>query len=229
MGLPSQIQPVERTLYHPILKYLEDQGFIGVQEIKKGLDFFDILFMSGRSSFILEVKVERKDGTDPIINGIVQVYRYGVNYGTKNLIVILYPSSTREDMCSVQELDERTLKTKVDAVILTENWCSYETKLTTEEVLSNLKAKIEKRLSDTIRVETASIVIQRGVKILSHLISKYFTDDTSILNAADHLTTDHGLFIRLDYIKKSRIRIQTVDLLAYILVNQILFYFLYSS
>lgn len=231
MGSSFEMHPVERTIYHPILKYLEDLGFVGIQEIKKGTDYVDILFMSGRSTFILEVKVERKGDSDSIISGIVQAYRYGLDYGTKNLIVISYPSSVRESIQSFDEVRERALKSRVEAVILTENWYSYETKFNVEDIFSNLKAKIDRKLIAVMNVESASAVIQKGVKAFSRLINKYYKDERSLIEVANHLTKDYGLFLKLSSskISKARMRNQTIDLLAYILVNQILFYFLYSK
>jgi hypothetical protein len=229
--LPS-IQPTERTLYHPIAKLLEERGFnVVFQEAKIYSGVLDVFFKSGKSSFILEVKIEGKDSTDPIIKGIVQAYRYSLNFPTKNLIVISYPATTRGKIYSISELNERTLKTRVEALILTEFWYEYETKSSLEEIFGNLKAKIDRKISDVMRVEIVSDVIQRVVKKLARLIDRYYKDEQQIKEATNHLTTQFGFF--LDY-KESKVskkleKSQTIHLLAYILVNQILFYFLYSK
>lgn len=224
-----EMHPVERTFYHPILKYLEDIGFTGITEVGKGSDYVDILFVSKHNTFILEVKVERKEDGDSIVKGIVQAYRYGLKHDTTNLIVISFPSSVRETIEYIDELTERTLKTRVEAVILTKHWYSYETKLNVEELLGNLKAKIDNQLIAALRVESASAVIQKCVNTLSRLINKHYKDEEGIKEATKHLTEDYGLFVKFSSKISTKSRDQTIDLLAYILVNQILFYFLYSK
>lgn len=226
-----EMHPVERTLYSPVLSYLIDLGFVGVQEIKRGPNYVDILFEYGKNRYILELKVERRGVSDPIITGIVQAYRYGLTFDTNNLIVISYPSSVSENIHNIYEVEERALRTRVEGIILTENWYSYEKNLNTEEIFSNLKAKIDRKIIAAMKVESASIVLQKGVKVLSRLLNKYYKDEFSIQEIANHLTKDYGLFVKLSSskISKSRMRNQTIDLLAYILANQILFYFLYAK
>ncbi len=230
----SEIQPSERTFYSPVLNFLGEIGFVGLQEIRKDSDYADILFEKETDRFILEIKIDRKGNNKSIISGIVQAYRYGLTYNTKNLLVISYPYDVLADIRDIEQFTERALKRRVEAVILTDFWYSYETKYTVEELLSELNSKIEKKLTAVIRVDSASAVIQKAVLIISNLLNKYYKED-NIRDIADHLTKDYGLFITLSSSKlkksqmRNRMRNQTIDLLAYILINQILFYFLYSK
>lgn len=226
-----EIQPSERTFYPPILKVLGEIGFVGLQEISKDSDYPDILFEKEINRFILEIKIDRTGNRTSIINGIVQAARYGKTYNAKNILVIAYPQDVLADIRDIEQFKDRALKRRVEAVILTDFWYSYETKYTVEELLSELYSKIEKKLTAVIRVDSASIVIQKAVLIISNLLNKYYTEDSNIRDIANHLTKDYGLFTTLSSskIKESKMRNQTIDLLAYILVNQILFYFLYSK
>lgn len=231
MGSSLEMHPVERTLYSPVLKFLDELGFVGIQEIKKGSNYVDILFEYGRYRFILEVKIDRKSVSDPLVDGIVQAYKYGLEFNTTNLIVILYPSSVSENIQNIIEVTQRARTSKVEAVILTKYWHDHKKRLNIEEILSNLKNKFDQEILAVVRVETVSVILQKGVRVLSRLLNKYYKDEKSIQEIANHLTEDYGLFIKLSSsrITKSRMRNQTIDLLAYILVNQIIFYFLYSK
>ena len=228
--------PVERSTYHPILNYLENIGFSGIQEIKRENDFADIFFEVGNSRFIAEIKIRKKSGLDQMNQGIVQAYRYGLNYQTMNIMVIVLPSLVSEDLHNSEEFRDRVMKSRVEAVILTKYWHSYETKLSVEDLLGNLKAKIEQSLNAVASERTASTMIQKSVKNLSRLLNRSYWDEGSIQRLSDELTKDYGLFVALSSpsgdlgkLYNNRRRNQTIDLVAYILVNQILFYFLYSS
>lgn len=185
----------------------------------------------------MEIKIRSKnDNSDQIKHGIVQAYGYGQNYNTQNIIVIVLPEFVTDQISNFQSLSDRVMKSRVETIVLTEYWYAYETRLSVEEILSNLKAKIDKNLSAVMREGIASAVIQRTVQNLSRLLNKHYRDDHIIQEASKELTRDYGLFIKLSshssdkQVRSVRSqRNQTVDLMAYILVNQILFYFLYSE
>jgi type I restriction-modification system DNA methylase subunit len=227
----SELRPVERTFYPPIMRHLEDIGFLGIQEIRKGKDYADILFEAGRNRFLLEVKLDRNETGDALINGIVQIHEYSLNYNTHNLIVIVFPKHVADELSYLAEVSERALKSKVEAVILTGFWHDYTTKLTIEDILGNLKAKIDQNISSSIRIGITSVIIRKGVIALSRIILKHYKNDADLDSATRHLMEDYGLFVKFgtSKISESRKRYQTIDLLSYILVNQILFYFLYAK
>lgn len=227
--------PVERSLYHYILGVLESLQFEAISELKSGSDYIDILFESGRNRFILEVKIGRKNDSrqisDPLVDGIVQAYHYGQENDTKNLIVICYPSFVVEEISTLNEPKEKALRAKVEAAILTQFWAAHEKKLDIEEILTILKHKIEYNLQAQLSVHLTSVIIRKCVCTLSRLINKSYKDEKNLKDALNHLTRDFALYEKLSqHRKKSSItRYETIDLLAYILVNQILFYFLYSK
>ncbi len=227
----DSLHPVERSLYAPILQLLEDMDFIVAQELKNEKNYYDLLIKYEKNSYILEVKIDHKDDSKTLIDGIIQVYNYSIQYNTPNMIVISYPSFTSNKIDILQEVKERALNIHVESVILTENWHSYESKMNVEEIFSTLKNKIDQQIVATVRVETASSIIQQSVKALSKLLNKHYKNEKSLDEIKNHLTKDYGLFITLTNPKigKSKIRNQTIDLLAYILTNQILFYFFYSK
>lgn len=231
----SHPHPVERSLYHYILDVLENLHFEGISELKSESSYIDILFESGRNRFILEVKIDRKTNgqeiSNPLVDGIIQAYHYGLENNTKNLIVICYPSYVVEEILNLGEPKEKALETKVEAAILTQYWWAHEKKRDIVEILNILKNKIEQNIQAQINVVSTSTIIRKCVVTLSRLINKYYKDEENLKDAMSHLTRDFALFEKLSqHRKKSSLsRYETIDLLAFILVSQILFYFLYSK
>lgn len=224
-----ELHPVERSLYPYIVGYLHDIGIESVSELKKASNYVDILFEIGRSRFILEIKIERKNEINPIVDGIVQAYQYGLENNTKNLIVICYPEHVSEQIATLDEVKDKALKTKVESVILTEFWHDYNRHYNIEDVLSTLKFKVEQNIRAQLNVSSTAEIIQKCVTSISRLINKYYRDEERLNETMNYLTQDYGLFIELSQSKTSQKRNQVVDLLAYLLVNQILFYFLYAK
>jgi type I restriction-modification system DNA methylase subunit len=232
-GITHLNRPTERSFYPPLAAYLESLGFEALSEIGSGEGFVDILFRVGKHKFVLELKIDRKDDAKALLDGIAQAYKYSLIYETGNYLTISYPPRAAAELTDDmhEEVKERALKTKVNAEILTDNWIEYTEKLTVEEILSNLKARIDKKLLAVLQVQHASDVIKKCVITLSKLLQKYYHDEKSLEKAARSLTKDYGFFIEATdpEARNKRIRSQTIDLLAYILVNQIIFYFLYSK
>ena len=210
------VQPVERSFYSPILRKIEDLGFEGIQELKKERDYVDIYFESDHSKFILEVKINRKGSSDPIIDGIVQAYKYGLHFGTHNLIVILFPASAVDAVRYGGEVTERALNVKIEAVILTDYWYQHIDRVNASELLENLQSKITQRLTAAKRIDVAAHIIQRGVTALSRILNRKYRNEKTLERIAKHLTHDAGLFVTLSASKitKSRMRNETIDLLG---------------
>lgn len=228
----NEFKIVERTLYTPILNLLGDLGFQGVQEIKRGNDYLDIIFKVEGHIFIVEIKIDAK-GKKQIIDGIVQAYRYSLNEGlrTQNIISICYPPDVAKEIITLSEVSEKALKRRVECILLTENWYDYVTDLSIEDIFNNLKAKIDKKILAAKNIQTASKTIQKAIKHLSILINNSYTDsENNIQKLANYLGKDYGLLTTFNKSKTNKIlRNQVIDLLAYVLVNQILFYFLYAK
>jgi hypothetical protein len=227
--------PVERSVYHYILDVLENLQFEAISELKSGPDYIDIMFERGKNRFIMEVKIDRRTNekqiSNPIVDGIVQAYRYCVDSNVANLIVLCYPSFVVENISTLGELKEKVLRTKIEAALLTPFWPVHERKLDVEEVLSTLKSKIDQNIQSQLSVQLTSAIIRKCVVTLSRLINKYCKDEKQLRDAMDYLLRDFALPEKLGQHRRkgSLTRYETIGLLAYILVNQILFYFLYSK
>jgi len=226
-----KIKPVERSFYAPLIRLLDNLGFTGISEVKPpGTNrYIDILFEHEKESYILEVKIDdKRDPNIALLKGIVQSYEYSMKHGTKNQIVIVYPPDARKEG-SIDEVNEIAIDRTCKCIFLTREW--YElVDFSVKESITQLKGKIEKKLLSAKNIETASGVLQSSIKSLSKLINKEYKDELSIKDLINFLTKDHGLFLSLSRTKNERVlKNQAIDLLSYIIVNQILFYFLYSK
>jgi hypothetical protein len=211
---------------------MEEIGFSGIQEIRTTKDYADILFGTSKARFILEVKIEERTAYDSMMKGIVQAHRYSLDFHTPNYIVAVYPSWARQDLLAQSdELTERALKMNTEATILTENWEDFRRKITVEDLLTTLKAKIDQDILAAHRVEPAATIILRAVETLARILNKHYKDDSLLKEVTADLTEDYGLFLELSRqkVNSTKEKDQTVSLVAYILVNQILFYYLYAK
>jgi type I restriction-modification system DNA methylase subunit len=196
-------------------------------------NYVDIFFEAGVSKFVLEIKVKAKKDLDELPKGIVQAYEYCINFKTTNLIVIVLPPTVVRDISDIAEFSDRVLKSRVESIVLTQYWFTYETNHSIEEILGELKAKVDKQVSAVMQEQIASTVIQKTVKNISRLLNKLYTNQLSVQNAAKELTEGYGLgdfFSNSSFsVDKKKTRNMVIDLIAYILVNQLLFYSLYSE
>lgn len=229
MTSQNKLKPIERSFYAPIIDLLKNKGFKGVQEIGIGNknEYVDILFRYGKRDFIVEIKVN--DSPEELIKGIVQAYRYAQNHNTRNIIIIGYPDDARSPISTIGKFNQTALDRKCKIISLTDVWYDY-TQLSVKEFFSTLQSNIDKKISSLQRIETASRILQDNIKFLSNLINKEFRDKKLFDEILHDLTKSQGLFVSLcgQNTTDKRLRNEVIDLLAYILVNQIIFYFLYS-
>lgn len=230
--LKHYLKPVERSFYVPILGFLKDMGFQGVSEvgIASLKEYMDILFRYNEREYIVEIKVSNT--TEEMLEGIVQAYKYALNHGTKNIIVICYPNDVRNPVSDSEIINKISLDRSCRVISLTEEWHENIDNINLKTYFSTLQSIIDLEHSSILRVETASKILEESVKLLSNLINKEFNDSNLFEEMLTYLTKDQGLFLSLcNSEKRSKIKLrnQVIDLLAYILINQILFYFVYSG
>ena len=81
----------ERTLYPPIINYLEESGFQAIgNTIIQGKEP-DIIFKYGSYTFVIEVKVGKKNAIG--LSAVAQAYDYGRRLKTQNVVILIYPDN----------------------------------------------------------------------------------------------------------------------------------------
>lgn len=150
------------------------------------------------------------------------------------MIVILFPEDVRQSASTIEEYEKRVRNISCESLFLTKSW-QDAVKLSVDQSLSELKSRIDKKLSAPKRIEVVSKVLVESVRLLARLINEHYRNYSLLDEALNYLTRDQGLVLKFDPKKDSQNKLtkkqkgQIINLLAYILVNQILFYFLYSK
>ncbi len=212
----------ERTLYNPIISHLENNGFQAIgNTIVMGKEP-DIIFKYGSLTFVIEVKVGKKENIG--LSAVAQAYDYGRRSKTQNVIILIYPDSIRnspiENFNAIQRI---AIESEIWGIMLTESWTESRA-ITLDFLARQLKLTIDKQLS---KVDFASAV---------KLIGNYATDLNSVVYQirTDELIAEVvnklDLFASIGEIKeKEAAENQVISLASFLLFNQLLFYHVYTK
>jgi hypothetical protein len=214
----------ERSLYAPIIEFLNNLGFKGVQETEiKGL-YPDVVFWWEEKKFILQVKVgeEKKK----LIEGLSDAHEHAELANTKNIIVFVYPSEIRRPL--VADIESIALDTRVVCLLLTE-YIRGRIETKPRSVFQELKTNIETRKLATANLELVVESLRDAVETLSETLRSFSMVD--LQQAIDFVVGRFDLFMGLAESGKEReetLRMTSIDLLSYLLINQILFYHIFQ-
>lgn len=212
----------ERTLYTPIINYLESNGFQAIGNTMVLGKEPDIIFKYGSLTFVIEVKVGKKESVG--LSAVAQAYDYGRRLKTNNVIILIYPEEIRNSPIDNFDVVRRiAVESEIHGVILTESW--NESRVITLEFLARqLRLTIDKQLS---RVDFASAVKLIGdfATDLNSVVFQIKTDElvAEVVNKLD-------LFASIGEIKeKEAAENQVISLASFLLFNQLLFYHVYTK
>jgi len=214
----------ERTLYAPIIEFLKELGFEGaVQETEVSGLYPDVTFWRGDDRFILQVKIGEET---KLVEGMSDSYEHGRRSGISNLIVLVYPSEVRRPL--ITDINKIALDTKIICLLLTKYWAK-KVQLTARQVFAELKTRIDAR-------EVAPPSIDVVVDALSSAVSAFAEtlrslSQLDLKHAIDFVVGRFDMFMALAESKEGEetLRTASLDMLSYLLVNQILFYHVYSK
>lgn len=212
----------ERTLYPPINKYLQELGFHSVTEIKYKAGQLDILAKIDSDVFIIEIKIG--DKSKKLIEGLSQAIRYSKDYDTHNIIVFNYPPEVRSAL--VDDLDYLALNVPVNTAVFTE-YLNYHKDITVSELLSLLKSTIDSKTTE-ISLNTVIQIISESIQEINSTLKKISEEDMEKLITL--ITGKFDLFMALSELKKEdEVKDMAINIIGYLIVNQILFYHVYSK
>lgn len=243
----------ERTLYPILLKIFEELGFSGVQEISlSGRKYPDIKISYKDNAFYVQVKIGKLDTLRDILNDISKLMARREMYSQIKDVIgfigVKFEESIRK-IPLVTGREEQILRnaienTKVFVVIsafkeerplfyIIDGDISFsEAK---QQIVEKLKEFIEER-KVLINPESVVRLLKEYTNELAFILRAYYLSQPS--EALVNLVGDISLFKSLLGVKEEDInkllknedyKAAIVDLLAFILVNQILFYYLYSK
>ncbi|HEC86850.1 MAG TPA: SAM-dependent DNA methyltransferase, partial [Thermoplasmatales archaeon] len=227
----------ERSLYKPVSKILEKYDFKNIQEVRSGKGYIDIECFYDSYKIIVEIKIE-----DPrtkwknLLDGVAQAYSYSKSTNASGFIVLEYPSTVRRPLEITPEIVEQIVSTiPMNAIVLTDFWTNRfigKKQITTPNLIRRCREKIDVFITQEERDISFDFVIEtirESVNAISGMLRKVSGE-----KLGDVLNTVVGrfdLFLSLGEQKKEDIeglRLAAVDLASYLLVNQILFYHVYS-
>jgi len=214
----------ERSLYAPLNNYLKELGFNSASEIKCSKGQLDILASKDDKCYIIEVKIG--DGKEKIIQGLAQALRYAKDNDTGNVIVINYPESIREE--DTENLDEVALMTVTNTFLSTE-YLTETKDVSAKQLFDELNAlHLSKRRTGIVDINLVIKAISQSIKNINSIIKLLNKKDVEQL--MDLITGKLDLFVALSPVKKKDvIEDMALTLISYLLVNQMLFYHIFSK
>jgi len=213
----------ERSLYPPLYKYLEDLGFDSMSEIRYQSGQLDILAKFKEEPFIIEIKIG--DKSKKLIEGLSQAMRYAKDHNTHNIIVINYSSEIRSAL--VDDLDYLSLNSTVNSLVLT-NYLNYSKDITPKSLFSLLKTKIISQQYDISDLKTVVRITSESIQEINSTLRKISEEDMEKLIKL--ITGKFDLFMALSELKKKdEVKDMALNLIGYLLVNQMLFYHVYAK
>ncbi len=227
------MKATERTYYPYISKFLNEMGFKSIQEIKSDKGYLDIECIYDSLKFIIEIKIEDpKTKWKKLFEGIAQAWRYSKSLNAQGFIVIEYPAEVRSPISfEPNVLETIALESKCNVVVLTDFWTDkFPEKIKVKELFEEFKKKLDNYLRNkekSISLDLAIDTIRDAIISISSILRDFF--GTSINDLINTVVGRFDLFLALSERKEEEIRPVAIDLASYLLVNQILFYHVYSS
>lgn len=219
----------ERSLYAPIVQYLNQIGFTSVQEIDLGGEYPDIEFWYGPDKFILEVKIG--EWQKKLVSSIIQARRYAEKAKTENIILIFFPPEIRRPLIPTS-FSDMVLKTRISALVLTKYWKWDYTggkRPNLLQLLSRLREKIEDR-KVAVSLNLVINTLRESVTTLADNLR--LLSEVHLENLVSTVVGRFDLFLALGEtagVEEEDLKMVSIDLSSYLLLNQILFYHIYSQ
>lgn len=214
----------ERTLYRPIMNHLRRLSCSSVDEVSSN-GYPDIVFTKDKVGVVLQVKI----GEINLLDGVAEVERHARELGYENKVVIAYPESVRREIEQPDQdlIEQLALDEVVKAISLTE-FLTDRIEGSGAEVLERIVNSIDVGEAE-YHPETAVQTLREGIERLVMAIRYSSEDYHPILNA---VTGHFELFTALGQeaadVDEDQLNTAGLDLAAYILINQMLFYRMYS-
>jgi len=214
----------ERSLYPPLVEYLKELGFNSASEIKGTEGQLDILAIKDDEKYIIEVKIG--DPQEKIIQGLVQALTYAKENNTNNVIVINYPDSIRN--VNINESNTEALTTVTNTFSSTE-YMTEAKDISPKELFDELnKLIILNKKKDIVDVHLVIKAIGESINSINSVLKKLNQSDLD--NLTKLITGKLDLFMALSELKKEdEVQDMVLNLISYLLVNQMLFFHIFSK
>lgn len=212
----------ERSLYPPLVKFLGSIGFESISEVEIGGRFPDLVAKYKSEKFVVQVRI---DGGRVRQSLLRDAYIAARKAETMNVVTLVYPHDVRRPVADEAALTNLALRSSVISDVFT----SY---LTTE-ILDSAE-NVFRRIREAADLGTRSTDIGTAVRELSSevaglAITLRRVADPEIEPVLQSVVGRFDLFMALGDRSPEETRAGAMDLTAYLLLNQLLFYHIYSE
>jgi hypothetical protein len=221
--------PTERTFYDPITHHLQSLGFTGFSEVDVGRKYPDILCWIDDQKFVIQVRFDKPEKLSKIA---AETYPQTIKANTPNYIILLYKPEMKRVPLNIikKKFEEIALRTPITIASYTEPLSDVFEEISVENYFKELLKKVKQKVKYT---SFNSVIKHLNDLItgLSYALREKFLP--YLEKPTNFLVGQFELFLALSDIEKTREEINklkevSIDLLSYILVNQIFFYHIFS-
>jgi hypothetical protein len=229
-GAPVKIS--ERTLYEPVIRFLATLGVRARSEIgaQTGRGWTDIVCdLDDGTKTIIELRLGKIEDRSTLI---IDAVRHARQEHTPNLAAVLYPEPPTRVLVD-EDVDSFALDTKAWASVATDWWTKdLEDRLPVRAFLRQL---FDPTLRQRKEIDFATVVsaLQNEIEIISVALRKSIGTDgletiAQVVGKFESFATLAGMK-PADKKALAEAKTAAIDLMAFILVNQLVFYRIYSE
>lgn len=222
----------ERTLYEPVIRFLATLGVRAHQEIgaQQGRGWTDVVCeLEDGTKTVIELRFGKIEDRSTLI---IDAVRHARQEHTPNLAAVLYPEPPTRVLID-EDIDAFALESKAWASCACEWWTKdIEGQLPVRDFLRQL---FDPTLRRGKEIDFATVVsaLQQEIEIISVALRKSIGTDgreslAQVVGKFESFATLAGMK-PTDKKALSEVKTAAIDLMAFILVNQLVFYRIYSE
>lgn len=233
LTMPSRpVKISERTLYEPVIRFLATLGVRAYQEIgaQQGRGWTDVVCeLDDGTKTVIELRFGKIEDRSTLI---IDAVRHARQEHTPNLAAILYPEPPTRVLID-EDIDSLALDSKAWASCACEWWTKdLEGQVPVRDFLRQL---FDPTLRKGKEIDFATVVsaLQQEIEVISVALRKSIGTDgqeslAQVVGKFESFATLAGMK-PTDKKALSEVKTAAIDLMAFILVNQLVFYRIYSE
>jgi len=222
----------------PVLSsLLKENGFNNISEVGVKHGYFDLECFYREKKFIVEIKIGRGDYFKNLLRGVTQAWNYCEDVKGDGILVLEYPAQIRTPLFVTPDIiKDLASNTKADAIFLSRFFNESFSTIQPAEIFPKLRISVDDFL---VRKETKTSfkliieTLRSGIGTIAEILRAQITKK-EVSELIDTVVGRFDLFLGLGQIEKSKeatenLKLTAIDLIPYLLSNQILFYHIFSE
>ncbi|MHA1401943.1 MAG: HsdM family class I SAM-dependent methyltransferase [Candidatus Heimdallarchaeaceae archaeon] len=232
-----QSKITERSLMPTLSNLLRKYGFNNISEVGVKHGYFDFECFYKDKRFIVEIKIGRGGYFKNLLRGITQAWNYCEDVKGDGILVIEYPVQIKTPLFITPDLVENLAsKTKVDAIFLSRFFNESFSTMSPAEIFLKLHTSVDNFLSQKETKTSFKLIIEvlrSGINSIAEILRAQRTEK-EISELINTVVGRFDLFLGFGQVEKTKeatekLKLTAIDLIPYLLSNQILFYHIFSE